>query len=110
MQDRSYRPHTLHTTLAPAQEIIVVELCRLLLLLLDDMRVITQEFINPHASWAGLYRCFSRYGVNTFKELIPVDEVEAKPTKIFKSGDPSYLNIDIKSLPQMPSQMQRSDV
>jgi hypothetical protein len=57
----------LHTTLTPAQKIIVVELRRLRLLPLDGMRVIAQEFINPHASRAGLYRGFSRYGVNKLK-------------------------------------------
>jgi hypothetical protein len=62
----------LHTTLTPAQEIIVVELRRLLLLPLDDMLVNTQEFINPHASRAGLYRCFSRYGVNKLKDNVGV--------------------------------------
>lgn len=107
-QDRSHCPHTLHTTLTPAQEIIVVELRRLLLLPLDDMLVITREFINPDASRAGLYRCFSRYGVNKLKDLIPVDQAEAKPTKTFKSYDPGYLHVDIKYLPQMPNETQRS--
>jgi len=90
------------------KEIIVVELRRLLLLHLDDMLVITQEFINPHASRAGLYRCFSRYGVNKLKDLIPADEAEAKPTKTFKSDGPGYRHIDIKYLPQMPNEMQHS--
>jgi hypothetical protein len=44
VHDLSYRPHTLNTKLNPAQEAIVVELRRLLLLPLDDLLVITREF------------------------------------------------------------------
>ncbi|WP_047395827.1 hypothetical protein, partial [Chitinibacter sp. ZOR0017] len=83
-QARSYCPHTLHTMLTLEQEIIVVELRRLLLLPLDDMLVITWEFINSAASRASLYRCFSRYGVNQLKDLMPVYESEVKTSKTFK--------------------------
>jgi hypothetical protein len=37
VEDRSHRAHTLHTTLSAAQELIVVELRRLLELPLDDL-------------------------------------------------------------------------
>ena len=47
MQDRSHCPHTLSTTLSPAQEALVVELRRTLLLPLDDLVAVTREFINP---------------------------------------------------------------
>ena len=36
-QDRSHRPHKLSTTLTPAQEVLVVEVRRTLLLPLDDL-------------------------------------------------------------------------
>ena len=36
-EDRSHRPHKLHTTLTPAQEAIVVELRCMALLPLDDL-------------------------------------------------------------------------
>ena len=38
--DRSHTPHRLQTTLTPAQEVIAVELRRLLLLPLDDLLVL----------------------------------------------------------------------
>ncbi len=41
MQDRSHRPNKLSTTLKPAQEALVVELRRTLLLPLDDLLAIT---------------------------------------------------------------------
>ena len=50
MQDRSHCPNKLSTTLTPAQEVLVVELRRTLLLPLDDLLVITHEFINADAS------------------------------------------------------------
>ena len=39
VQDRSHTPHRLQTTLTPAQEAVVVELRKMLLLPLDDLRV-----------------------------------------------------------------------
>ena len=53
-QDRSHRPHTLNTTLTPAQELLVVELRRMVLLPLDDLLAITREFINAAVSRSGL--------------------------------------------------------
>jgi hypothetical protein len=46
-QDASHRPHRLHTTLTPAQELVVIELRKTLLLPLDDLLAVTREFINP---------------------------------------------------------------
>ena len=57
------------TTLSPAQEAIVVELRRLLLLPLDDLLVITREFVNAQASRSALDRCLRRHGVNNLREL-----------------------------------------
>ena len=64
MQDRSHCPNTLSTTLSLAQEVLVVELRRMLLLPLDDLLAITHEFINADASRSGLNRCLVRHGVN----------------------------------------------
>ncbi|MEJ2795940.1 hypothetical protein WAE56_21290 [Iodobacter sp. LRB] len=88
---------------------IVVELRRLLLLSLDDMVVITHEFINPAASRAGIYRCFKRHGLNDLKALISKDESEQKEVKTFKDYEPGYLHIEIKHLPKMPDEETRSD-
>ena len=62
MQDRSHCPHTLNTTLTPGQELLVIELRRMLRLPLDDLLVLVREFINPAVSRAGLNRCLARHG------------------------------------------------
>jgi hypothetical protein len=55
-EDRSHRAHTLHTTPSAAQELLVVELHRLLELPLNDLLVVTQRFINSEVSRSGLNR------------------------------------------------------
>ncbi|MBV1928836.1 MAG: hypothetical protein KUG81_04925 [Gammaproteobacteria bacterium] len=50
VEDASHAAHRLQTTLSSAQEIVVVELRKLLLLSLDDLLVVTREFINPDVS------------------------------------------------------------
>jgi transposase InsO family protein len=106
-QDRSHRPHRLCTTLTPAQEMLVVELRRTLLLPLDDLLVVTREFINPDVSRSGLDRCLRRHGVCDLKSLQPQIEGQARPLKTFKDYEPGFLHIDIKYLPQMPDESYR---
>ena len=107
MQDRSHRPHTLSTTMSPAEEVIVVELRRTLLLPLDDLLAVTREFINPDVSRSGLDRCLRRHGVNILKNLIPVVEGQEAIKKTFKDYQPGFLHVDIKYLPQMPDETSR---
>ena len=108
-EDRSHRPHTLHTTLLPVQEAIAVELRRLLLLPLDDLLAVMREFVNPQVSRSGLDRCLRRYGVSNLREL----QAQAhgadqdKPVKTFKDYEPGFVHVDIKYLPQMPDEQQR---
>ena len=75
MQDRSHthRPNNLSTTLAPAQEALVGELRRPLLLPLDDLLAITHAFINTEACRLGLDSCLSRHEVEQSKEPDPCD-------------------------------------
>ena len=104
VHDRSHTPHNLQTTLTETQEKIVVELRRYLLLPLDDMLVITREFINPNVSRSGLDRCLRRHGVSRLSDLIPASEKDKKPTKTFKDYEPGFVHVDIKYLPQMPDE------
>jgi hypothetical protein len=104
VQDRSHRPHKLSTTLTPAQEMIVVELRRTLLLPLDDLLAVTREFITPDVSRSGLDRCLRRHEVADLKSLQPEQDGQVKPLKTFKDYEPGYLHIDIKYLPQMPDE------
>jgi transposase InsO family protein len=105
--DRSHRPHTLCTTLTPAQEALAVELRRTLLLPLDDLLAVTREFIHPGVSRSGLDRCLRRHAVSDLRSLQPEVEGQAKPTKTFKDYEPGFLHIDIKYLPQMPDEASR---
>jgi hypothetical protein len=106
-QDRSHRPHTLNTTLTPAQELLVVELRRAVLLPLDDLLAITREFINADVSRSGLDRCLRRHGVSDLRSLVPIIEGEKPPVKTFKDYEPGFVHIDIKYLPQMPDETHR---
>ncbi|MBV7297708.1 IS481 family transposase [Enterovibrio paralichthyis] len=106
VEDGSHTKHNLGTTLSKAQEILVVELSKTLLLPLDDLLALTKEFINPDVSRSGLDRCLRRCGVGNLKALYP--ETEPKPSpKAFKAYEPGYVHIDIKYLPQMPDEPRR---
>jgi transposase InsO family protein len=107
MQDRSHRPAKLSTTLTPAQEVLVVELRRTLLVPLDDLLCVTREFINADVSRSGLDRCLRRHGVSNLEDLVPVVEGEAAVKKTFKDYEPGFVHVDIKYLPQMPDEKHR---
>jgi transposase InsO family protein len=107
VQDRSHRPHTLSTTLTPAQEVLVVELRRTLLLPLDDLLAVVREFICQSVSRSGLDRCLRRHGVSDLKALQPEVEGEARPAKTFKDYEPGFVHVDIKYLPQMSDESSR---
>jgi len=107
-EDPSHRPHKLSTTLTVAQEAIVVELRRLVLLPLDDLLVITREFINPQASRSGFDRCLRRHGVANLRELqADLAGKDTVPPKTFKDYEPGIVHVDIKYLPQMPDESAR---
>ena len=70
-EDASHRPHRLHTRLTSAQEAVVVELRKTLLLPLDDLLAVTHEFISTTVSRSGLDRCLRRHGVSNLQALKP---------------------------------------
>ena len=105
VQDLSATPHNLQTTLSVAQEAVVVELRRLLLLPLDDLLAVTREFLNPDVSRSGLDRCLRRHGVSNLKALLP--KTPAEPRKTFKTYEPGFLHVDVKYLPQMADETTR---
>jgi transposase InsO family protein len=105
VHDRSHTAHRLQTNLTPAQERIVVELRRLLLLPLDDLLAVTREFICQSVSRSGLDRCLRRHGVGNLNALKPAKPPE--PHKAFKAYEPGYLHMDIKYLPQMAEETKR---
>ncbi len=105
--DFSHRPHNLHATLTDAEEAVVIELRRTLLLPIDDLLVVVREFLCPHMSRSALDRCLRRHGVSNLKELIPAEENENNHLKTFKDYKPGFVHIDIKYLPRMPDETER---
>jgi len=105
-QDRSHTAHHLQTTLTPAQEHIVVQLRKTLLLPLDDLLAVTREFLCEKVSRSGLDRCLRRHGVGNLQALKPATPKE--PHEAFKAYEPGYLHMDVKYLPQMADQDKRS--
>ena len=105
VHDRSHTAHRLQTTLTPAQEAVVVELRRTLLLPLDDLLAITREFLCKDVSRSGLDRCLRRHGVSDLAALKPA--APKQPHQAFKSYVPGYLHMDIKYLPQMADETRR---
>ena len=103
--DRSHTAHRLQTTLTPAQEAIVVQLRKSLLLPLDDLVVVTREFLNSEVSRSGLDRCLRRHGVEHLRERLPRPEKAAH--KPFKAYVPGFLHVDVKYLPQMADETER---
>ena len=104
--DLSHTAHKLQTTLSPAQELVVVELRRTLLLPLDDLLHVTREFMCPSVSRSGLDRCLRRHGVGSLNALKPAAPKE--PHKAFKAYEPGYLHMDVKYLPQLAGESKRS--
>jgi hypothetical protein len=112
-EDRSHWAHTLHTTLSAAQELIVVELRRLLELPLDDLLVVTRRFINSEVSRSGLNRLLQREGLGSLRALRAArakaaeEKDAAAKKKGFKEYAPGFIHIDIKYLPRMPNETSR---
>ena len=90
VEDRSHTPHRLQTTLTPAQEAVAVALRKTLLVSLDDLLAVMQEFINPNVSRSGLDRCLRRHGMGNLRNL---QAKGARPKHIgFKAYDPGYIH------------------
>lgn len=69
VEDASHTPKTLNTKLSPSQEYVVVELRKRLLLSLDELLEVTQEFIHPGISRAGIQRLLQRHGISRLADL-----------------------------------------
>ena len=67
--DASHTPKQLNTTLTEAQEYVVVELRTRLLLSLDELLAVCNQFINVNVSRAGLQRCLKRHGVSRLADM-----------------------------------------
>jgi len=111
--DKSHRPDQLQTLLSSAQEDLVAELRRTLWLPLDDLLVITREFINEAATRSGLHRTLVRYGLsnlNQMKRELELASGEKSPKKSFKDYAPGFIHMDIKYLPKMEDEKSRKSL
>jgi len=106
VHDRAHTPHRLATILSPAQEYVVVELRKLLLLPLDDLLVITREFLCASVSRSALDRCLRRHGVARLANLLPEAEGSPPLLKSFKDYEPGFVHVDVKYLPRMPDEVE----
>ena len=94
--DKSHRPDNLQTTLSTGQELLVVELRKTLFLPLDDLLVVTREFISAAATRSGLQRTLTRYGVsnlNVMRRELEEENGEKQPKKSFKYYAPGFVHI-----------------
>ena len=107
IHDGSHTRKNLLATLSPAQEAIVIELRRTLLLPLDDLLAVVHEFIHPDLSRSALDRCLRRNGVSRLADLRPAEPCDAIKAKPFKAYEPGFIHIDYKYLPQMPDESRR---
>ena len=108
--DKSHRPDSLQTTLSVGQELLVVELRKTLFLPLDDLLVVTREFINSAATRSGLQRTLTRYCVsnlNVMRRELEQASGEKQPKKSFKDYAPGFVHIDVKYLPKMSNEKSR---
>ena len=104
-EDRSHTAHRLQTTLTRAQEAVVVELRRTLLLPLDDLLAVVREFICKDLSRSALDRCLRRHGVGSLDALTP--QPARAPHRPFKTYVPGFIHVDVKYLPQMADESRR---
>ena len=103
VQDGSHTAHRLQTTLNADQEALVIYLRTHLLLPLDDLLAVVQEFIEPRMSRSALDRLLRRHGHSRLPAPKPVESTHKK----FKTYTPGYVHIDVKYLPQMADETAR---
>ncbi len=106
--DRPHRPHQIQTALTPVQEEVVICLRRTLLLTVDDLLVVTREFIKPDMV-PSLIRLLAWHQANRLQDLYAEQsgESETDKPKTFKDYEPGYIHVDIKYLPNMPNDPQK---
>jgi transposase-like protein len=68
VHDRPHTRHNLLATLTTEQEEVLIAAREFLRLGLDDLLVVTREFLNPHLSRSGLHRMLKRRDVPTLAE------------------------------------------
>lgn len=102
--DASHTPQRLQTTLTTAQEQIVVELRKTLLLPLDDLLAVTREFICPQATRSGLDRVFAATALAISTPSNPKNPVSlTKPSKATSRGSSTSMSNTCPRCPMKPA-------
>lgn len=126
IEDATHRPKKLNTTLTAAQEYVVIELRKRLLLSLDELLAVCKEFINPEVSRAGLQRCLKRHGFSRLTDIkedegevdldiiehliVPIEEKQtervmaaAVSTQTISKvlGDDDVINVEVSHIPEI---------
>lgn len=107
VHDRSHTAHRLQTTLTEAQGAIVVHLRKTLQLPLDDLLLVTQEFISAAASRSAIDRLLRRHGVSRLDKAVEAKDSSKPAWKPFKAYEPGFVHVDVKYLPKMIDQDRR---
>lgn len=103
--DGSHTRKNLLATLSPAQEAVVIELRRTLLLPLDDLLAVVREFIHPRLTRSALDRRLRRHGVSRLADLRPAEpseEVKTKPCKAYEV----FRNTTLHVLPESTARLR----
>jgi transposase-like protein len=78
------------------------------LLPFDSLLAVVQRYIKADCKKGALERLLNRNKVNNLKDLMPEVEGEAVQKKSFKDYAVGYLHVDVKYLPKMPDEEERT--
>lgn len=96
--DRSHRPHQVHQSTSPEEEIIIEGLRRDIGLSLDDIVEVTHRCVNQELSRSAIYRCLKRLGLSARPKQA------AKTSQRFEETPFGFVHIDLKHLTRLKGQ------
>lgn len=96
VEDRSNRPHAVHTALSPIEELFAIGLRCCLLLPLDDLLLVMRVFFHVNVSRSALDRCLRRHGISRLSTLSNQGEKRGK--KKCDPGEVALASIDFSPL------------
>ena len=96
--DRSHRPHQLHQSTSPEEEVIIEGLRRDIGLSLDDLVEVMHRCVNDQLSRSSIYRCLKRLGLSGRPKNID------KTVQRFDETPFGFVHIDLKHLTRLNRQ------
>ena len=92
--DLSSRPKTIHYSLSPIDEYLVVSIRKSTFMSLDDTVELLQN-IDVKFNRSNVYRIFKKHNLNT------IPEEKKKEAKKFKEYEPGFLHMDVTYMPKI---------